>query len=456
MPSVTRSDSASGLSRRDFVTRTLATAGVLGMAPTIRPASGATIQGANDRVGVGVIGAGIRGEILIRATQVTAGARIVEICDIYDGHFARAKELLGPDIRTSRDYRQLLDNKDIQAVLIVVPDHWHKTMALDAMAAGKDVYIEKPMTHRWEEGAAIIDAARTHRRIVQVGSQYQSMPSNERAIDIIKSGTLGQITLINGSIHRNTATGAWYYPVPPDASPETIDWKRFIGPAPWHEFDAARFFQWRLFWDYSGGLPTDLFVHLVTATHAIMGVTMAERVMAMGGRYRWKEREVPDQISALIEYPEGFMLNLTSTSNNGHPFPALLIMGTEGSLEYYPSRLVLHREPMLESYTYSTNHFPAAQKDRFAELQALDPQSMRPKATAGVKAPPPEVIELPDSGDSTQVHLAKFYDSVRTRKEPVQDAVMGHSCATVGHMVNISHRERVEARWDEKAQRVVT
>ena len=151
----------------------------------------------------------------------------------------------------------MLDNKDIQAIVIAVPDHWHKRMALDAMAAGKDVYVEKPMTHKWEEAEAFESAAAKHQRIVQVGSQYQSMPANERAIEIIKSGKLGQITLIDGAIHRNTATGAWYDPVPPDASPETIDWDRFLGDAPKVPFDAKRFFQWRLFWDYSGGLPTE-------------------------------------------------------------------------------------------------------------------------------------------------------------------------------------------------------
>ena len=123
--------------------------------------------------------------------------------------------------------------------IIAVPDHWHKQMALDAMAAGKDVYIEKPMTHRWEDGDAIIDAARKQKRIVQVGSQWASVEANAQAIDIIKSGKLGQVTLIDGRMHRNTPTGAWYYPVPPDASPETIDWARFIGPAPQRPFDAA-------------------------------------------------------------------------------------------------------------------------------------------------------------------------------------------------------------------------
>lgn len=440
------SSASSRVTRREFVARTLATTGAIGLAPLAR---GAVIQGANDSVGVGVIGAGIRGEILIRATKSIPGTRIVGVADIYDGHFARSKEILGDAVATTRDYRRLLDNKDIQAIVIVTPDHWHKAMALDAMAAGKDVYIEKPMTHSWDEGEAIIAAARKHQRIVQVGSQWASMPGNARAIEIIKSGRLGKITLINGAFHRNTASGAWYYPVPPDASPTTIDWARFIGPAKPHPFDAERFFRWRLYWDYSGGLPTDLFVHLITATHTLMGVTMPTKVTGIGGTYHWKDREVPDQMSAVIQYAEGFTLNLTATANNGHPFAPLTIMGTEGSLEYYANRLVVHSEPMLENYTYSTNHFPAGQKDAFAAKHGLDRTTMRPKATAGIKAAPPEEIKV-EGGDATVPHMAAFYDSVRTRKEPFENALMGHQCATVGHMVNISHREGALVTWDGK------
>ncbi len=441
------SSTSSRVTRREFVARTLATTGALGLAPLAR---GATIQGANDSVGVGVIGAGIRGEILIRATKAVPGTRIVGVADIYDGHFARSREILGDGLITTRDYRKLLDNRDIQAILIVTPDHWHKTMALDAMAAGKDVYIEKPMTHSWDEGEAIIAAARTHQRIVEVGSQWASMPGNARAIEIIRSGRLGKITQINGAFHRNTATGAWYYPVPSDASPATIDWPRFIGPAPSHPFDAERFFRWRLYWDYSGGLPTDLFVHLVTATHTLMGVTMPSRVMGMGGIYRWKDREVPDQMSAVVEYPEGFTLNLSATANNGHPFAPLTIMGTDGSLEYHANRLVVHHEPMLENYTYSTNHFAAGQKDAFAAANDLERASMRPKATAATRPAPAEEIKV-EGGDSTVAHLAAFFDSVRSRKEPFENAVMGHQCATVGHMINISHREGALVKWNGKA-----
>jgi predicted dehydrogenase len=441
------------ISRREFVTRSMSAVAMGAALPLVRGSASASILGANGSVGVGFIGMGIRGEILVRATQSLANTRILEVCDLYDGHFDRAKEILGDSVRTGRDYKRVLDNKDIDAIVIAVPDHWHLPMALDAMAAGKDVYVEKPMTHRWEDGAALVAAAAKHGRMLQVGSQYQSMPANERAIDMIKSGKLGKITLISGSIHRNTGTGAWYYPIPPDASPETIDWKRFIGSAPWHDFDPHRFFQWRLFWDYSGGLPTDLFVHLITGVHTLMGVEMPTRVIASAGIYQWKDREVPDQMSAIVEYPEGFALTLTSTANNNHPFPLLTIMGTEGTLEYHGTRLVYYPEPPLENYTYSTNSWPAATKRKFAELHDLDPDSMRPRATAAVTPAPREEIETPGP-ESTQAHLAKFFESVRTRTQPVENGEMGSRCATVGHMVNLSFKAQKEARWDRAKQAV--
>ena len=440
-------------SRRDFIkTSTRAAAGVA-LAPAFASRARASVVGANDAVGVGIIGIGIRGEILLRGTKTVANTRIVEVADVYNTHFERARELVGPDLRSSRDYKSLLDNKDVDAVLIAVPDHWHRQMALDAMAAGKDVYLEKPMTHRWEDGDVIIDAARRQKRIVQVGSQWASVEANPRAIDIIKSGKLGRVTLIDGRMHRNTPTGAWYYPVPPDASPETIDWARFIGPAPQRPFDANRFFQWRLYWDYSGGLPTDLFVHMITATHTLMGVTMANRVTAMGAIHHFKNRDVPDQMSAVVEYPD-FTLTLTSTATNNHPFPLLTIMGTEGTLEYHGSKLVYHSEPVLENYTYSTNAWPKATREKFAELHDVDPETMRPKSTASAKKPEPQEIDVPGR-DSTEVHLEKFFDSVRTRNEPFENAEMGHLCATVGHMVNLSYRSHREMRWDAEKRRVV-
>jgi predicted dehydrogenase len=217
-------------------------------------------------VRLGFVGVGIRGTLLMEAAAGIAGVEIKAVADCYKGHLDRARESFTPAPDVTGDYKQLLARPDLDAVVIAAPDHWHLRMTEDALAAGKHVYVEKPMTHTWEEGESFIAAVDKSGKVVQVGSQYMSMGCAQRAADLVKSGRLGQVTLVEGRFHRNTATGAWYYPIPPDASPQTVDFKSFLGSAPPHDFDLARFFQWRLFWDYSGGLPTDLFVHLVTAT----------------------------------------------------------------------------------------------------------------------------------------------------------------------------------------------
>ena len=285
-------------------------------------------------VRLGFIGVGIRGTLLMEAAAGIAGVELKAAADCYKGHLQRAQELITPAPEITGDYKQILSRADIDAVVIATPDHWHLPMTQEALAAGKHVYVEKPMTHRWEEGEAFIAAADKSGKVVQVGSQYMSMGAAQKAAQLIQSGQLGQVTLVEGRFHRNTATGAWYYPIPPDASPATVDFKSFLGSAPAKEFDLRRFFQWRLFWDYSGGLPTDLFVHLVTATHQLMGVQEPESVFSFGDIYHWKNyREVPDQMTSMVKYP-GFVLRLSSTASNGHPGPILTIYGSEGTLEY--------------------------------------------------------------------------------------------------------------------------
>jgi len=193
-------------------------------------------------VRLGFIGVGIRGTLLMEAASGIAGAQIVAAADCYRGHLDRAQELISPAPAVTGDYTEILARADIDAVLIAAPDHWHLKMTQDALAAGKHVYIEKPMTHSWEQGEAFIAAAEKSGKVVQVGSQYMSMGCAKRAAEFIRGGRLGQVAMVEGKIHRNSATGAWYYPIPPDASPATVDFKRFLGSAPPRDFDLRRFF----------------------------------------------------------------------------------------------------------------------------------------------------------------------------------------------------------------------
>jgi predicted dehydrogenase len=231
-------------------------------------------------------------------------------------------------------------------------------MALDSLQAGKDVYCEKPLTYRSSEGVEIVAAARATGRIVQVGSDGMSSPLQNKAREMIQSGKLGKVTIVRAAYNRNTDSGAWIYPIPPDASPETVNWDMFLGPAPKRPFSLERFFRWRCYEDYSGGISTDLFVHLVTTIHYLMGAQAPSSVMAMGQLYRRKEsRDVPDTLNAVLEYPEGFVVNLSSTFNNQTGNEASFqFLGTEaglslgGNLYYYPEAAAEDNRWIIDSW----------------------------------------------------------------------------------------------------------
>ena len=402
-------------------------------------------------VRLGFIGVGIRGHLLMEAAAGLSGVELVAAADCYRGHLDRARELF-PGVAVTGAYGEVLSRADVDAVVIATPDHWHLKMLKDALGAGKHVYVEKPLSHSWEEGEEFIAAAERGGKAVQVGSQYMSAGCAQQAAALIKGGRLGQVTLVEGRMHRNSATGAWYYPIPPDASPETVDWKGFLGPAPKRPFDLARFFQWRLFWDYSGGLPTDLFVHMVTATHQLMGVQEPDSVVAFGDVYHWKNyREVPDQMTALARYPEGFVLKLTSTAANAHPGPLLTFYGTEGTLEYDGNAMKLFHEPRSESFVYSTRSWPSATVARFRELMDLD-ETLSPVDGPTVA----EAIEYrsPHDEDATRAHVRNWIQAIRSGGRPIEDVPFGFHAALVGHMCNVSYRAGKTVRWDRNARRV--
>jgi predicted dehydrogenase len=207
--------------------------------------------GPNDRVNLGFIGFGIRGNILLEAAKETQEANLVEVCDCYQGHLERAKERTEGKIATNfAQYKKLLDREDIDAVVVATPDHWHKRIVLDALSAGKDVYIEKPMTYRIEDGPAMINAARERKRIVQVGSQWVSSEQNKTAREIVTSGKIGKVTKVTASYNRNSSTGSWNYPIPADLQDGVnFNWTEWLGPAPAVPYNPERVFRYRKYWD---------------------------------------------------------------------------------------------------------------------------------------------------------------------------------------------------------------
>jgi predicted dehydrogenase len=444
----------SRVDRREFIRRGATGAAGLGLflngrrvdaeavAPLPKPAA------PSERVNVGFIGFGIRANILFESARKTGQANLVEVCDCYKGHLERAKERTNGEIDTNyAEYKKLLDRKDIDAVVIATPEHWHTPVFMDAIAAGKDVYIEKPMTHRIADGQKMIDAARNAKRIVQVGSQGISSSQNRIAKEMISQGKLGKVTKIVAAYNRNSSTGAWNYPIPPDLkNGVNFNWEEWLGSAPQRHFDADRVFRWRKYWDYSGGIATDLFVHMITSIHYIMGATMTRSVVATGGILaRQDGREDPDTLDALFEYPEGFHVNMASTFNcESGCGNYIRFLGTDGSLDLplSGSSMVYGIESHREGYHYSIDSWPEALQEGFMNMGNHREEASR-------KAPLPRDIPAKDSADATSLHLAEFFECMRSRKQCGENAEVGHRAAAAAHMVNLSYIAGKKAIWDQ-------
>lgn len=439
------------MNRRDFMkTTVVATAAT---AIGAKAVSGKTVQ-ANDRLQVGFIGCGARAHQLMDATVAQPGIEVVGLCDAYTGRLERAKARTGGHAVIYRDYKELLASPDIDAVFIVTPDHWHKTMTLDAIAAKKDVYIEKPFTFTVEDGLAMVDAVKKSDRILQVGSQSVSSAEYGKARELIQGGKIGKVVMVRAAYNRNSDSGAWLYPIPPDASPKTVNWEQFIGPAPKRPFDLARFFRWRCYWDYSGGVATDLFVHLVSWLHFATGAKAPKMAVAVGENYRYaKTHEVPDTVNALLTYPEGFTANLTCTFNNEQGAESgMEILGTTGSLILRGGMLTYKPEPRREDNRWIVASWPEAMEKAYYDdpkVQKIEsPFLWDPKVAAGAES------WVPEGRDDTYTHIANFFASVRSRKQPVEDALFGHRAAACAHMVNRSIREKTFVEWDAANERM--
>src|SRR5215467_15749519 len=258
----------------------------------------------NDRIRIATIGFGGMGMGDTRYALSVPGVELAAVCDIYDGRLTRAREVHGDSIFTTRDFREILARRDIDAVIVATPDHWHAPISIAAMEAGKHVYCEKPMVQRVEDGKRVIDAQKRTGRIFQVGSQYVTSQVYQKARDLIAAGAIGRINMVEAWLDRNTALGAWQYSLPPDASPSNIDWDRFLGAAPKRPFEPVRLFRWRNYRDYGTGVAGDLFVHLLSGLHLATGSIGPQRVCATGGTYFWKDgRDVPDLMMGMYDYP---------------------------------------------------------------------------------------------------------------------------------------------------------
>jgi predicted dehydrogenase len=432
------------MNRRDFIKQAVAT----GAATAVATRSVGAHVPASDRVTLGLIGCGARGQELLQAALKVPGVQIAALADCYTGRTERAKARTGGKAQVHADYREILARKDIDGVIVASPDHWHKAMAIEAMEAGKDVYVEKPLTYTVPEGLEIMAAVRRTSRVLQVGSQGMSTPIDIKAREIVKSGRLGTITMVRASYNRNTAGGAWIYPIPPDANPSTVKWDQFLGPAPKRPFDLERFFRWRCYWDYSGGVAGDLFVHLLTTIHFVMDAVVPATAIASGQLYRWKEsREVPDTVNAVLTYKDGFTANLSTTFNNeSGDESGFAILGTKGAIRFQGSRLVFTPENVHENNRWVVDSWAQPLADAYyadPKVQAEEsPETWKPGTS-------PAGETWQETGpEGTIVHMGHFVDAVRSRQQPNEPAERGHHAAAGAHMVNMALRQQKLVEWD--------
>src|SRR5271170_3455239 len=355
--------------RRKFLQAAAAAAVTTRLEPLFGQAS-STPTSPNDNIQLALIGAGIQGQGDTKTAIQVPGVKLVAVADCYDGRLAHSKELWGADVFTTRDYREILARKDVDAVLIATPDHWHKTVAVDAMKAGKDVYLEKPMIHIYPDGPEIIETARSTNRIIQVGSQRVSSIVYAKAKELLASGIIGKLNMVSAWWDRNSSIGAWNYSIPLDASTETCDWPQFLGSAPKIPWNAEHFFQWRKWKAYGSGVAGDLFVHLFSGTHFITGSHGPTRAMATGALRYWKDgRDVDDVLLALFDYPEGFNLSLrVNFVDGGEESEGFVFVGSEGQMVIAGQSVTVSRTPPESEPGYTISTFTEAmQKQYIAE-----------------------------------------------------------------------------------------
>jgi predicted dehydrogenase len=367
---------------------------------------------ANDKLRLGVIGAGGRMRALLDAADAAAACEIVAVSDVYAPH-AEAVKARGNALTatTHGDYREVLANQDIDAVLIATPDHWHVRVASDAIAAGKDVYLEKPVTHTLEEGASLIKAVRSSKHILQCGMQQRSWSHFRNAVDIIQGGSLGRVVQVRTYWWQNyNSHASWTVPKPIDTT--QLDWKQWLGNAPDQPFSLEKYNRWRWYWSFGGGAMTDLFAHWIDVVHWAMKSDQPGMAFMLGDKYIFDQWECPDTIQAAFRYP-GFDVVYEGMMSSSIDDGGLEFRGTDATLKLTRSGFSLYRE--------------------------------------GVKADQNPLLAEHSYRDGTIAHMENFFDCIRTRREPNAPVEAGVAAARAGHIGNLAYHRGGQVAWPTKS-----
>jgi predicted dehydrogenase len=405
----------------------------------------------NDTVQIALIGAGGMGQGDAKLATSIPGVKLIAACDCYDGRLKHMKEVYGADTFTTRDYREILARKDIDAVIVGTPDHWHVPISVACLGSGKHVYCEKPMMHAVEEGAAMIEAQEKSGKVLQIGSQYRSSLTYTKARELYQQNAIGQLNSVEAWLDRNTAIGAWEYSIPTDASEQTCDWKQFQGNAAKHPWDPKRFFRWRNYRDYGTGVAGDLFVHLLTGLHTVTNSKGPQRIYATGGLRYWIDgRDVPDVMLATLDYPESdehpafnVMLRVNFKSSLPQESFGVKFIGSEGIMTTGYDGVRIDKSPMDKTPQYSSGTFSEKIQQQLRETRT--------------EAPPDPMVDIRQ--DSAQVfdtghfeaqleHHKNFYRSIREGAPMIEDATFGLRAAGPALLTNESLFQKKIVFWN--------
>lgn len=435
--------------RKDFIktmgTGALALAGVPSIltASSPKPISYLSRErySANSNIQLALIGAGGMGRQDTFSALKHKGVKLVAVCDLYDDYLKIAKDSWGSDLFTTKDYREILNRMDVDAVIIGTPDHWHKQISIDAMRAGKHVYCEKPMVHSLDEGHEVIQTQKETGMVFMVGSQGLSSLGNEKAKALLAEGAIGDINYAEGFWARRSPMGAWQYHIPSNANSQTVDWDTFVKNTNKIPFDATRFFRWRNYKDYGTGMSGDLFVHLFSSLHFITNSYGPNQIYASGGLRYWKDgREVPDVLLGVFDYPDSkqhpaFNLSLRCNFVDGTSGTTYLrIVGSEGSMDVEWDKVTLKRnneqfdDPFLE-----------------AKSQEQGSDSNRKRIL-----PQEEIVYQAEEGykGAHYDHFANWFNAIRGGEPVVEDAIFGYRAAAPALACNDSYFEDKAIKWD--------